>query len=267
MFHKASWLWILCATFVISELFAESDSIPLTKCCKRNATYDILLDYCAESEDDPFEKDKQFPQIFSLKGNKIVAIKVPSEIFHVNYDLTLCPKGSIAKKSFEFQFINDGSLMVEKNKVADPGTFCVDQAVFYSNGSLNWMAYYCIPDPCLVQPCIHKCCPNGMSISGPSEAMLCHSSAVDFYTKLRNEKKIFIDHSVNLISDGRSIPICDIAVGMREPEVNSHDVFQMKSDGRIFVPDLKNGGEHLMNESYCMDYNTTNEGNNESVIL
>ena len=169
--------------------------VPITKCCR--GYYTSLTGECQDSGP---EFAGGWPlYVYSHRNNQTV--EPNADQIELNYNLTQCPDGYIAKIEQDFRLFEDGSL-ASASGTFNFKDFCVNR-VLPSEGGTELVARFCVPDPCRNFSCIRKCCPAGMVVN--DQDMACQFHPQQFEVLNTSPGDIFV-------LDGAGAPICPFGI-------------------------------------------------------
>jgi hypothetical protein len=171
-----------------------------------------------------------------------------------NDGLTDCPDGYVSHSTKDFQ-LDNGTLWIG-DKQLKSNEFCINRVEEenYSTSSGNFVARYCVPDPCTTSGCIRKCCPSDMALVmkyyhnlSPISKCESHPEKLNL-SLLRNKQNESIDVKSTVTQGGLGIKCGDL--GVDAPYEVSR--FSIDSDGQIlfFSEDHPKGRK---TDKYCID--------------
>jgi len=240
---------IVCVVALLHNPVAAADKnvkIPAVKCCP--GYYNILTDQCQESEEEghPVAESAWPPAVRSVHENRTLTRGI--EDFQLNYTLRACAEGYVARVAVDFIFRDDGSLMTSSGPF-QPGQFCLDQVMPYGEEA-QFLARFCLADPCAERHCIRKCCPLGMAINGNER--ICQFYSKDFVVVVQHENGSVVDVGDMLILDGGTAPRCHNEISVLRPDIyGDGDQFFILPNGQLKVP-LYTYEESVIKD-YCID--------------
>nr|CAH0102965.1 unnamed protein product [Daphnia galeata] len=147
---------------------------PLTKCCKDGEFYRPGLDRCLYRTHNPEEAISGIPVLYAVEEDETFLVGV--EEFHLSHKLAACRIGRMATSTMEFQVFVDGSVKVPDALVLSPGQFCVNEIPSTDPINPEFVARYCVADPCMEDKtkCLRKCCPQGLAIDSATHSCRAH---------------------------------------------------------------------------------------------
>ncbi len=208
--------------------------IPVNLCCPDGESYRIGLDDCRK---------------LKISTNKTILInslnvKDNEEILNFSHKLLPCPEGFIGHTTANFTFnTNNGSLEADQHYL-DSGEFCFDQIQMDSKSPMEFIARFCLPDPCHEKNCIRKCCPDGSVFNATRR--LCQKSEVKFELVFQYENDEVIDPLPN-IEIGKA-PQCFHGKHVYHP-----DMFNLLPDGRFYEKTFSLLQKPIITRNYCVD--------------
>ena len=77
------------------------------------------------------------------------------------YNSTECPDGLVSNSTTDFRLFDDGSLSIGDQHKSKINEFCINEMASANaeDGSPVFVVRFCVPDLCVIGPCIRKCCP------------------------------------------------------------------------------------------------------------
>jgi hypothetical protein len=111
-------------------------------CCKSGTTYLPGIDQCL-----PIKVSTLYSKLFS-------------NFSYPNDGLADCPDGFVSHSTKDFQ-LDNGTLWIG-GKQLKSNEFCINRVEEENDSTStagNFVARYCVPDPCTTSGCIRKCCP------------------------------------------------------------------------------------------------------------
>lgn len=246
------WVW----TFTRTGAHGHSDTsvyqpkTPLIQCCKDGNFYRPGLDRCLYRTVDP-DPGWQSPVLYAVEENG--TFLVGQDEFHISYYLPECPKGSVATSTNEFQVFIDGSLQVE-DILLSPGQFCINQIPASDPIDPEFVARFCVPDPCVGKNtiCLRKCCPQGWAIDMTTHSCQPHSTTFNV-SQLTKKSGGPID-----VDDEESLILHD-GLGFKCPneDIIHVDNFIISSDGMLSKREFTYfSNDHVgerPTDRYCID--------------
>ena len=154
----------------------------------------------------------------------------------------------VVNNAHNFKLFDDGTLEAN-NELYSAGQFCVERAAKNEppSGS-DFIARFCIPDPCLSKQCVRKCCPQGYSMSEGERKCIAH--ATNLKPDVRSENGIPL--KTDLIVRAGVKPNCSPSKPqLLDPTVYPNDRFFLLPSGELFIP-AHPRGKRKINE-YCID--------------
>ena len=257
---KGFWLLFFSAVHLVSAL----QKITTTRCC--STSYSLLYASCEEK----FDYDDEYGNDFEVNSNhsngsvtdkhglEEPAWSIPvysrqnnrtkTADFHFNYDLIQCPDGYVVKHALDFKLYNDGSLVTNWGSFPS-GTFCLDQ--FVTTRDPEFVARFCVPDPCRNGYCMRKCCPLGMVINFNTRECEIHSKELNF--TIQNENG-FVVNSTNIsIIDGATSPVCKNSINVLQPDLYGEtDEFYILPSGLLKIPGYDK--DKSIEADYCVEH-------------
>jgi hypothetical protein len=171
-----------------------------------------------------------------------------------------CPDGYVSHSTKDFQ-LDNGTLWVGGHQLKS-NEFCINRVEEenYSTSSGNFVARYCVPDPCTTSGCIRKCCPSDMALVTKyyhdlSPIAICEPYPEKFnLSLLRNPQNKSIDERAFFTSGGLGMKCGD---GVDAPyDVSS---FAMDRDGHILFYSVIDDSKGRKSNKYCVDNFVDNE--------
>jgi G protein-coupled receptor Mth (Methuselah protein) len=213
-------------------------------CCKSGTTYLPGIDQCL-----PIKVSTLYSKLFS-------------NFSYPNDGLADCPDGFVSHSTKDFQ-LDNGTLWIG-GKQLKSNEFCINRVEEenYSRSTAgNFVARYCVPDPCTTSGCIHKCCPSDMALVTKyyhdlSPILICEPYPKSLnLSLLRNPQNKSIDERAFFISGGLGIKWGDFVV-------KPYDVsrFSIDSDGQILYYS-KDHPKGRKSDKYCIENFVDNETN------
>lgn len=235
---------LLAVIFFAVVLSATGEKVAITKCC--HSFYTVLSDSC----EDEYEMEESSyadwtPTVYSHLENRTMA--VDTNDLHLTFDLAQCPDGYIARAITDFRFYDDGSLTSASGKL-ESGEFCLDQ-MNPLGGVPQFVARFCMVDPCNATNCVRKCCPHGMIVNG--DIKICQFHPLELALVIQNENGLEVNDSDVLILDGARAPICDNGRFLIRPEVDPEDEFFVLPSGQLKIPAFEHNESFI--QEYCID--------------
>ena len=219
-------------------------------CCKSGTTYLPGLDQCVPNE------------VSTLYNESFPSYSYPND------GLADCPDGYVSHSTQDFQ-LDNGTLWIDGGKQLKSNEFCINRVEEenYSTSSGNFVARYCVPDPCTTPGCIRKCCPSDMALVmkyyhdlSPISKCESHPEKLNL-SLLRNKQNESIDVKSTVIHGGLGIKCGD--VGVDAPYEVSR--FSIDSDGQILLFS-ENHPKGRKSDQYCID-NFVDKETNVSITL
>lgn len=172
-------LWVCCWANIGVAGQSQSDTVqvyqktPLTKCCKDGEFYRPGIDRCLYRTHIP-NPGSRIPVLYAVEKEE--TFLVDADEFHLSYKLAACRIGKMATSTMEFQVFVDGSLKVTDALVLPPGQFCVNEIPSVNPANPEFVARYCVNDPCMEDKtkCLRKCCPQGLAIDSATHSCRAH---------------------------------------------------------------------------------------------
>ena len=212
-------------------------------CCKSGTTYLPGMDQCV-----PNEVSTLYSELF------------PNFSFP-NDGLADCPDGYVSHSTQDFQ-LDNGTLWIDGGKQLKSNEFCINRVEEenYSTSSGNFVARYCVPDPCTTSGCIRKCCPSDMALVTKyyhlSPIAICEPHPEKFnLSLLRNPQNKSIDERAFFTSGGLGMKCGD---GVEPYDVSS---FAIDRDGHILFYSVIDDPKGRKSDKYCVDNFVDNETN------
>ena len=201
-------------------------------CCKSGTSYLPGLDQCVPN------------YVSTLYNESFPNYSDPND------GLTDCSDGYVSHSTQDFHLDNDTLLI--GNKRLEPNEFCINRVEEenYSTSSGNFVARYCVPDPCSGMGCIRKCCPPDMAMVTKSYHDLLDISICEPYpvplnlSLLRNPQNESIESKYFSIHGGLGLKCGNLP---REQISN----FSIRHDGQIIIY-IENRTEEK-SDQYCID--------------
>ena len=244
-------LWFLCAV----QLISASQKIGVAKCC--STSYMLLRASCKEQirhdvEQNPvkdieaevkvLEETTWLIPVHSHENNR-----TKTADFHFNYDLIQCPDGYVVKHTLDFKLYNDGSLVTNWGNFPS-GTFCLDQ--FLTKSDPEYVARFCVPDPCRNGYCMRKCCPLGMVINFSTGECEIHPKEFDF--AIQNEDGSVVNTTDISIVDGATLPVCKNGINVLQPDIyGEKDEFYILPSGQLKIPAYEH--DESIIDDFCIE--------------
>jgi len=223
----------LCNDVVTAQTSGKKDAteqqqskISVTKCCRDH--YTILHDLCEDPSDEILTGAWQ-PTVYSHRDNRTIAADVKD--FQLTYALPQCPDGYVAKVITDFRLYDDGSLTSPSWKLK-AGKFCMDQ-MKPSGSEPQFVARFCMIDPCNATDCIRKCCPHGMAVDDINK--VCQFYSKEFRPDIRNENGSVVDGCGTMVLDGAGVPVCANEMFSLRPALYPEDEFYILPSGELYV--------------------------------
>ena len=232
-------------------LTSFSGKIPLIPCCREDIPmYNIGLDICSPSTTN--RSLLLFPVYSNVTDQQITADDVFS---FVEYNSTECPGGFVSSSTTNFRLFDDGSLTIDDQRKLKINEFCISamDSVNSTDEPPVFAARFCVPDPCVIGPCIRKCCPIGSVIlDRPEMAPMCQPHPIPFNVSQLNFQN---STSASFSVHGGFGSKC---YG-REDGINAFNPldptkFFIMADGRMFSTDYPSTPiDDRMTNEYCVD--------------
>jgi len=214
-------------------------NLGFTKCCR--GSYSVLTDSCDDDVNQVFSEFRS-PSVYSHQDNGTVASD-EIDFFQSDYNLTDCPDGYITQVAMDFRFYDDGRLTTASDNYPSD-RFCLDRVTERSGeGDPQFLARFCVLDPCRNRVCIRKCCPHGMSVH--TDHRTCQFDASAFAAVLHAPVDAFI-------LNGAKMPDCSFGINLLSPDLDSEDTFYVTASGDLFVASYS-PNYSVNTTSYCMD--------------
>ena len=236
-------LLILCDFFIyqyniISRVNASQHQIPVSFCCPEEESYRIGLDDCRNLGISTNRTQHLLTTSLDIKDNK--------KIFNFTHQLLPCPEGFVGYTTSNFTFhTENGSLEADQHYLG-PGEFCFDQIQMDYGSPMEFIARFCLPDPCHKKNCIRKCCPEGSLFNVTARLGVCQTSDVEFNVLFRNENEDIVDPLPNLRIG--KVPQCFHGWNVYYPEE-----FHLLPDGRFYENTSNSMRKPLITRTYCVD--------------
>ena len=228
------------------------EKIPLIPCCPEDyPLYHIGLDICSEST-----TNSSLP-LFSVLYSKVTnrQVKADDVFSFAEYNSTECPDGFVSNSTTDFRLFEDGSLSISDQRKLKTNEFCISEmdSVNSAEKLPVFVARFCVPDPCVIGPCIRKCCPPGSAIlDRPEMAPMCQPHPIPFNVSQLNFQN---STSASFSVHGGFGSKC---YG-REDGINAFNPldptkFFIMADGRMFSTDYPSTPiDDRMTNEYCVD--------------
>ena len=217
----------------------QQSKISVTKCCRDQ--YIILNDSCKDWGDEILIGVWP-PTVYSHRDNRAIAADVKD--LQLTYALPQCPDGYVAKVITDFRFYDDGSLTSPSWKLK-AGKFCMDQ-MKPSGSEPQFVARFCIVDPCNATDCIRKCCPHEMAVNIRDKT--CQFYSKEFQPVFRNENGSLVDVADRKIGYKIGEPFCaDGVIVYLRPDLFKEDAFHLLPSGL-----LQHTNKSIL-DNYCID--------------
>jgi hypothetical protein len=221
-------------------LFCPKEAkIPVTMCCESQIN---IWGNCLEKTIDP--PSVSWSPVHS--STNYLTINVSTQDFQVTTDLIQCPNGSISLTSTEFTLFDDGTVKIPNITFNfSPGEVCIAN----SFNSTDFVARFCVPDPCTASICVRKCCPKGflMKIKNlPNWS--CERTDREFSVYYLNEtgQKVLLPNTMPIRYDTISA-----WGGKSYPQLTEESKFNVLHNGTVYVPAYPIG--HQVFDHYCVD--------------
>lgn len=210
----------------------ESDAVqvyqktPLTKCCRDGEFYRPGLDRCLYRTHDPDDVVSGIPVLYAVEEEETFLVGV--EEFHLSHKLAACRIGKMATSTMEFQVFVDGSLKVRDALVLTPGQFCVNEIPSTDPNNPEFVARYCVADPCMEDKtkCLRKCCPQGLAVDSATHSCRAHQTPF-------NVSQLTRKHGGPVSDDGKDSLTVHAGFGFKchNEDIVLVDNFLINSDG------------------------------------
>lgn len=220
---------------------------PLTQCCRDDEFYRPGLDRCLYRTHD-LEPDSTDPVLYAVGDNDTML--VGADEFELNYYLDVCPEGFVATSTTEFQVFVDGKLLAMES-LFKPDQFCISQVPTSHPTNPEFVARFCVPDPCYNQTdikCLRKCCPPGFAIDLGSHSCQPHPSRFNVTPLIKkNGGPIDIENEESLTLHS------GLGIKCRNDDFVQVEEFVVYSDG-LFL-DLYRDEQYVEQptDQYCID--------------
>jgi hypothetical protein len=214
--------------------------IPVTKCCSLGYFYDIGKKNCCKINS---SESMRWPPVHSLTDNRTV--NVFEQDFQVTTHLIQCPNGSIAQTSTEFTLFADGTVKIPNiASKFKPEDVCIANSL----NSKDFVARFCVPDPCTSSICVRKCCDTGYLMNQKSKS--CEPTNLTFSVDFRNEngETVPVPNNLHILPGVRSS--CHHLIQL-DPEINKRDGFYILPNDTVYVPAYPEGFRVI--DDYCVE--------------
>jgi hypothetical protein len=209
--------------------------IPVIFCCEFNEYYSINDLRCERWS----TGSMGLPPVQSTTNN--VTVEVSERDFQVTVDLIQCPNGYHSQLSHCFTLFDDGTVKIDYfTSKSRPGEVCIAKLA----PETDFVALFCVPDPCTTSTCLRKCCPRGFLWN--SQWGYCKRSDMEFSVDYRNENGQRAPLPRNMPIKPGFTP-CD----RDKIETISEGDFYILPNGALYVPALPVG--HRVFDEYCVD--------------
>jgi len=223
--------------------------IPLTFCCDFHMYYgiDSLLCYWWYTN----ESVGLLP-VYSKTNN--LTVRVSANEFQVTVDLIQCPNGYYSQISPDFTLFDDGTVKIAKiTSKFSPEQACIAKV----RPETDFVALFCVPDPCTASSCLRKSCPKGHRWN--VQWVACERTDIEFSVDYRNE-------TGQKAPLPRNMPIRSGFVPCEHDRIENilEGDFYIQPNGAMYVPAFPEG--HRVFDDYCVDdFNI--DGDNEIVSI
>ena len=241
-------MYRICVTFLLLAVAIttgkEDGRHKVRKCCpSSNQVYSFGNSKCITGSD---VGTPSSPTIYNSSDGQSLTIEAIYD-FQTLDGMVQCGAGLIARNLRHFTVSDDGSLITDgANKRIPADQFCVERAEQGENPSAKeYIARFCIPDPCLSQKCIKKCCPEGYAIDEQNRK--CNPHDDKFSVELHYENGT-LSHNEIAVRSG-AFPNCEMFV--LDPFSFPNDLFHILPSGELYIP-ANTRGKRKMND-YCID--------------
>ena len=235
--------WLVIAT-IKSEIFNnQTDTIQSgilfadkkIWCCKSGTTYLPGLDQCVPND------------VSTLYNESFPNFSFPND------GLTDCPDGYVSHSTKDFH-LDNGTLLVGDKRL-DSNEFCINRVEeeHYSTSPTNFVARFCVPDPCTTPGCIRKCCPPDMAIvmkyyHDLNQISICEPNPEKLnLALLRNPQNKSIHPEEFFIRGGMGIKC-----GNLPRDFFDISTFSIRPDGQILF-DSEDHPKGKKTDQYCID--------------
>ena len=182
-FQRAGQLSDECQSIPIVLFCPKTAKIFVTNCCEWQSLYNVTAQKCFKINSN---ESVPWPKVRSSTTNKLLN---SAQDFQVTTHLIQCLNGSIRQTSTEFTLFDDGTVRIPNITTNfSPGEVCIVN----SFDSKDFVALFCVSDPCASSSCVRKCCPEGFVMN--SETHSCEAANIEFLVNYQNEN----GHNVTL---------------------------------------------------------------------
>ena len=230
-------------TQTVSPNDPHQPKISITKCCR--GQYNILTDSCQDGGDEILIGAWP-PTVYSHRDNRTIV--VDTEDLQLTYILARCPDAYVTKVITDFRFYDNGLLWSAPGNLK-PGLFCLDQ-MKPAEDEPQFVARFCVIDPCSASNCIRKCCPHGMAVNSKDKTCLLYSK--EFTPTTRNENESLADMTSHWIVGEVGAPVCadGVTIDLR-PDLFEEDKFHILPSGQLEMS--TNSINESILDNYCVD--------------
>ena len=233
---------LLALVLVAAVGRANVDQIDVAKCCDSGEVYSFVGGRCVEGE---AVGASWPPPIYATSGVDLV--NVSQSGFQDFVGTVECGNGTIASSSRNFKLFDNNTLETESGDRHSARQFCVERALADEDpAAKDFIARFCVPDPCETQECIRKCCPLGYVMDAKLNA--CRVSESFFSVVLHNETGSPVDGEP--VMRAGIMPTCDF-FDLIDPEKNPEDIFYVLPSGQLYIP--KYDEKDRVIDNYCTD--------------
>jgi hypothetical protein len=179
------------------------------------------------------------PPVQSTTNN--LTVKVSAKDFQVKVDLIQCPSGYYSQISPDFTLFDDGTVKIAKiTSKFSPEQACIAKV----RPETDFVALFCVPDPCTTSSCLRKCCPRGTRWILKEEENICERTDIEFSVDYRNEngQKVPLPENMNIRYG--FVP-CD------RDKIDFPGNFYILPNGKVNVPMFPAGYQVV--DDYCVD--------------
>ena len=166
-----------------------------------------------------------------------------------------CRNGTVASSSRHFKLFVDGTLRLEKQdggRVLEAGQFCVERSLADKDpAATNFIARFCVPDPCEAQTCVRKCCPEGYALDLGLNTLRCTFHEVEFDFNFSNETGHEESTKPSYAISSSMLECPDTGINLIHPSMVSGDKFHILYNGSLYIPDYPK--ENQYEQNYCID--------------
>lgn len=236
-------LLILCDLFlyqcsIISRVNVSQHQINVSFCCPGEESYRIGLDDCRNLGISTNRTQYFLATSLELEDNK--------KLFNFSHQLLPCPEGFVGYSTSNFTFHSDNGSLEANQHYLGPGEFCFDQIQMDHKNPMEFIARFCLPDPCHEKNCIRKCCPEGSLFNITAGLGVCQKSDIEFDVLFMNENEEIADPLPNLRIG--KVPQCFSRWNVHYP-----GEFHLLPDGRFYENTSNSMQKPLIKRTYCVD--------------